>query len=1234
MFWRIAAHEIKYRFRQGWTHIYFLILLALSYLFVNAAGGAFGDSITIAGSGPNSIINSPYAVTITIAVLGLLGVIITAAFMGQAIYRDYDSGIDPLMFTMPVRKVDFLGGRFVGALVVNFYIFTSLALGLMAGEITPWLDADKFGAFRPMAYVQPYLLLVIPNLLFSGALFFGLAATTRKMLPNYVGGILLFMSYNIASLLVSADALTNSTVAALLDPFGFITLSQVTRYWTVAEQNAQLVPFEGLMLYNRLLWLGLGLALFGGLVARFQFAHRAGGGTTRSGADDEDTAALARTKASRLITRLDLPRITTSFDVSARVRQFVSMTRRAFAEIVRDVYFYAIVAAGVLFLVVGADQVGTRYGTTVEPVTRIVAGELSSQFALFMIILVAFYAGQLVWRERDLKVQQIHDALPVPTGLSMGAKFVALVGMMLVLQALVMVVGLGTQVVKGYSQFELGLYVTELFGVEMVSYLLFGVLALTTHAVVNQKYVGHFFIILYFVALGFLGQLGLEHPLYRYSSGTSMPYSDMNGYGHFVTRFLWMSLHWSLVAVAMALVARLAWARGEEASLRMRWRQVRHRFTRPVALGLAAAGVFMLGTGSYIVYNTNVLNTFRTSDEQTALTAQYEKNYGAYENTPQPRITAVTLDVGLDPDRRRAAMSARYTLVNKTEGAIDSVHVDYNAGMSAMRLDTIAFDRPAQTALSDDTLGFRIYALDAPLAPGDTMRMDLRQRIEPEGFTAGGMPANALAPNGTFINNSVLPAIGYQAGSELSDPDDRSEYDLPPKPRMPLQSDSLARRTPYIGGSADWIDFTTTVSTSPEQVALAPGRRVRSWTNNGRRHTRFEAQVPMLNFYTYLSARYDTREATWTPSQPDAPEPPAGRASTGGPVDITVRYHPAHTFNIDRMVEGVKASLDYYTQAFGPYQNDHIRIAEFPQYQGAFAQSFLGTIPFSESMGFILRLDEEEDIDFPFYVTAHEVAHQWWGHQVVGANVRGATVLSETLAQYSALMVMKETYGERQMRRFLEYELDRYLRGRSAEQRKELPLVETAGQSYIHYRKGANVMYALQDYVGEANVNRALRRLVEKEKFQGPPYPTSRSLVRELEAVTPDSMQYVIDDWFREITLYENRATEATYTPTDDGRYRVELTVDAQKVRADSLGSETDVEMNDYVDIGVFASSADVDAAEQEALYLKKHRLTSGEQTVTVTVNEEPAQAGIDPYLKLIDRDSDDNVTSVTAADT
>jgi aminopeptidase N len=300
-----------------------------------------------------------------------------------------------------------------------------------------------------------------------------------------------------------------------------------------------------------------------------------------------------------------------------------------------------------------------------------------------------------------------------------------------------------------------------------------------------------------------------------------------------------------------------------------------------------------------------------------------------------------------------------------------------------------------------------------------------------------------------------------------------------------------------------------------------------------------------------------------------------------------------------------------------------VRIVEFPRYS-QFAQSYPNTIPYSESVGFIAKVNDKnpKDIDYPFYVTAHEVAHQWWGHQLVSGNTRGGTVLSETLAEYSALMVMKKNFGAAKMRRFLHYDLDQYLMGRALERKKELPLAENENQNYIQYRKGSLAMYQLQDMLGEAKVNAALKDVLNQYGRKSGPYPSVTVLVDALRKITPADQAYLIDDLFNHIVLYENHAVSATARKLSDGRYEVSFAVSAAKVRAGEQGEEKDVPLRDWIDVGV-------DDKDGSSLFRERMLVSQKENRYTVVVNGRPAKAGIDPDNKLIDRKPDDNMINV-----
>jgi hypothetical protein len=844
----------------------------------------------------------------------------------------------------------------------------------------------------------------------------------------------------------------------------------------------------------------------------------------------------------------------------------------------------------------------------------------------FMIVLTAIYSGELVWADRDSRQHQIMDASPVTTAVLFLGRLAALCAIIALILFVMMLAGIVTQTLKGYYNYQVGLYLQALYGIRYPDMVLFAAFAMLVHTLVNNKYVGHVLVIVLFVGMSFLSFFGFDRGFYQFAYDSGAIYSDMNEWGPFLTPFVWWKAYWSAFTVLLLVVSVLFWPRGEETNYRLRLRQARARFGRPARLVAASAALLTAGLGGFIYYNTDTLNVYRTDKQDRRYRAEREKRYKKYETIPQPRVVSARVNVELEPRVPAIAVSGTYVLRNKTKARIDRVHLTIPEEMSIARL---TFDGAGEHVVSDSVRDYHIYRLARPMAPGDTTVMQFRLQRRKRGF-GNSVTDLFLIENGTFVHSlMVMPVIGYNPGLELGDDDARRKEGLKPKERMRPPTDTATLRNSYIGIDSDWIDFEATISTDEDQTALAPGFLQREWVEGGRRRFHYTMDTPILNFWAVVSARYDVKRDRWTPTG----------AATGEPVDISVFHHPDHTYNVDRMITSVKRSLDYYTAQFGPYQHRQVRIVEFPRYL-AFAQSLPNLIPYSEAIGFIARVREgTDDIDYPFTVTAHEVAHAWWAHQVVGANAQGATMLSETLAEYSSLMVAEKEYGAVNMRRSLEYEMDSYLIGRATEQKREMPLQLVENQPYIHYQKGALAMYALRDYIGEERVNQALRKFLEAQRFKGPPYPTSLQLVKELRAATPDSLKYLITDLFETITLYELRTDSAVVidAPGQPGKFRVDLWVNAKKQRADTAGRTTDIGMHDgrhdWMDLGVFAEVKGDSAKRYDRigmpLSLAKVPVDSGSQRFSVVVDRKPTRAGIDPLHKLVDRMPANNTVKV-----
>jgi aminopeptidase N len=241
-------------------------------------------------------------------------------------------------------------------------------------------------------------------------------------------------------------------------------------------------------------------------------------------------------------------------------------------------------------------------------------------------------------------------------------------------------------------------------------------------------------------------------------------------------------------------------------------------------------------------------------------------------------------------------------------------------------------------------------------------------------------------------------------------------------------------------GRSDWVDVETVISTAPDQIAVAPGSLLKEWKKDERRYFKYKVAHESQNFYNFMSARYDVARGKYKD------------------VDIEIYHHPQHSVNVEMMIDAVRRSLTYYEKHFGPYYHKQARILEFPRYS-TFAQAFPGTMPYSESFGFIVNLEDETENNVIDAVIAHEMAHQWWAHQEIPALMQGGTMLTESFSEYSSLMVMKEENDgdDMKMKEFLKYDFNRYLRGRTGEREKELPLYKVENQNYIHYGKGGSI---------------------------------------------------------------------------------------------------------------------------------------------------------------------------------
>jgi len=1192
MFGEFLKLELRSAFKSPMIYVFVFIVALFAF------GAVASDTVQIGGAIGNIYRNSPHSLTNFTLILGLIGLLFAAAFFNNAALRDHNNQFNEILFSTPLKKSGYFWGRFLGALILSSIpllgVWIGAWIGSIVGPLAGWITEDQIGPFYAKTLINNYLIFILPNMFLGGAVIFFLAHRFKNTIISFVGAMAIIVAY-IASGTLLSD-IDNESLAALTDIFGLRTYSVFTRYYTPIEKNTLSLMFSGLILQNRLIWLGAAILISVLSYASFSFQEKARFRFRKR------KKKVSTAKEENLIT--SLPAYNLKFNRSLAWKQFASFYKTNTISITGSVVFKILAFFGILLLFINLLQGYEYFGLQSYPVTYKVIGDITSSTAIFMTIIVIFFSGELVWRDRVAKIDEVINATPHNSFISIFAKVLSLITIASLLYFTFMGMGIISQLVRGYTRIEVDVYLVDFFLGTLPEYFIFAALFIFIQTLVNNRYIGYFIGLLFVFAWSIIaGAFYWESNMLLPGASPGIFYSDISGYGPGLTGTLWFNLYWGLFALLLIMLAGILWPRSVVKGLKEKIQVARANFSKKTGLALGTVFAIWFLVGVFVYFNTQVLNPYKDSKERELISVDYERKYKKYQNMPLPIVTDVDYNIDIFPNERDVYVNANVDLINNKAVSIDSLFFNYDQSWTVnLQIDD------AELVLNDEELGVMIFELKTPLNPGEKLNIVAETSYVTKGFK-NSLGNTSILSNGTFLNNfSILPSLGYAENVELSDKNDRKKYDLPPKNRTPELADpcgELCMANYLTDGLADWVNVETVISTSEDQIAVAPGSLIKEWTEDGRRYFHYKVDHPSQNFYSFMSARYDVHREKYKD------------------VDIEIYHDPKHSVNVQMMADAVRKSLEYYEEHFGPYFHKQARIIEFPRYAN-FAQAFPGTMPYSESFGWIVNLEDENENNVIDAVVAHEMAHQWWAHQEIPAKMQGGTMLTESFSEYSSLMVMKQNADDMKMKNFLKYDFNRYLRGRAFEREKELPLYKVENQGYIHYGKGAVILYALQDYIGTDSVNAALQDFLEAYRYREPPYPRSIDFLEFLEPKVPDSLNYLVDDWFRKITLYDLRMESATAEKLDDGKYEVTMEIKARKLYADSLGNEEQTELKEWIDVGVYA-----DSDEEELLNWKRVQFNNELSTVKLIVDTIPKKAAVDPRRMLIERVTKDNVKTI-----
>lgn len=1197
---QIFLFEIKYRLRRPAFYIFFLLAVVLAFL--NFAKGALPVT-------EKEHFNAPAMLAMFSSAASIFLMLASSSIMGVPLYRDIEHNTKEYYLSYPITKAGYFWGRWLGSflfvLFISMGVFLGAWLGTRLGPALGWQSADRYGPNHFHYYFYPFLTIVLPNIFFTSALFFGLVAIFRNVKVIYSSGLFLFLGYVLANFFLSN--INNPTVIYLTDPFLMNGFRYEIGDWSPEQLNTSVVHVHGLMLINRIIWISIGAIVLLSTYLRFSFERFFSGSQSRRATAPETTAGNKHNGIRAVFRKVQI-----NLEGSYHRKTWFSLTRIELLNIIRDNYFWIILSGGLIFLTFVFYHGPGHMKVRDYPRSSFFMDVFSDVFGFFVFFIIIFYTGETVHRERLTRFSYINDALPPPTWVLNLSKLTSLCCLAAFLAVVPILVGCSVQVARGWYHFNFPLYLTALFSYLLPQMLEMVLFSYAVHLLVNNKFAAHALGIVIWVLMALAANFHyFNYNLLLYGHTPEAIFTDMDGIGHMLTPILWFQGYWLTAGAVLVILGSLFYTRGLSSTLREKRQLALQRFQGPTRRGAALLILVFLATGGYIYYNVSYLNEYITPSEHDQRAAMTERSLKHFADLPLPRVTRLRMSSHLYPSQQRAVSHAWVTVTNKTGRPIDSLLLDgdnitsfdllYN-GQYLSYSNPLSFPRGKFSIFSpaQHPSDYRLYRLPEPLQPGDTAEIEVLGEVSNKGFQNGLYAMNMLR-NG-FVFNGALPGLGYDDDEELGNNDTRKKYGLPEKHEKDIpHDDSTARRTIESGVNADLINLDITVSTDEDQWVVAPGTLEKEWIAKGRHYFHYTQDHPGIYLpMAMASARYDIQRETVT-------------LTDGRQVKLELYYDPAGAANTSRFMTALKDGIRTYSQQFGAYPFGQMRLGEI-SFFGPSMTGFSQTILHTERVGWNADMREPGLPDHIYLITAAALAEQWWGQQVAPNHTVGSRIILQGLTQYSALMLTKKKYGEKGLKEELQKEQNDYNWGRRTNFQPEHDLLH-ANRWFLCSAKPALALYGLQGLMGEDSLDAALRSFREQYAFRnGGCYAGVDDLYRTIAAHVPDSIKYFLEDSWKKVSLYDNKLVTATATPLGNNNYKVTLELEIHKNYFDSTGKEQPaIGMNDYIDIGI------------DTLYFQRQRFTPGHKTLDIIVKGRPTKAQIDPHGYLIDLRQEDN---------
>ena len=440
MFKQFFLSELRYNLRQPMVYLFFTIV----FLLVFAANST--DNVQIGGAIGNVNRDAPHVITVFTSVMCIFGLLFAVAFFNNAALRDHKYNFQDILFATPLNKFGYFFGRFTAALLLSTIpllgVFFGIALGSFVAPLAGWIAPDRFGPLELSTFLKNYFIFILPNMLFAGSIIYLLAQRFRSTIVSFVGALIIIIAYSVSGNYLSD--LDNETLGALVDTFGNRTYGIVSKYYTPLEKNTLNPSFSGLMLWNRLIWIGLSMGLLSISYLSFSFSDR-----NVKVKKEEAKAEKIEPDSAIKPDKIELK--------ASALGHFFSFFSLNLKSIYKHVTFRILFLFSIILLLTDLISGFEYYGLQSYPFTYRMTDAIDGT-TLFIMIILVFFSGELIWRDRDMNINEVIDATPHITLIPLFAKTFSLFSLTLFLHIFFVLITVIYQLIMGYFQIEFSTY--------------------------------------------------------------------------------------------------------------------------------------------------------------------------------------------------------------------------------------------------------------------------------------------------------------------------------------------------------------------------------------------------------------------------------------------------------------------------------------------------------------------------------------------------------------------------------------------------------------------------------------------------------------------------------------------------------------------------------------------------------------------------------------------------------